>query len=142
MDLRAALGRHQSISKYLLRDGTIFFVIVTAVDLIQIVFTASGNSDLPGADYFQPFFQAAPGLVICRFMLNLRQHYENDSSQFDTPPSLNVSPGPVPDALRSFGAPLDFRGGVSSQDDFWEDPAGSSGEVSEEIQLVSFAFAV
>lgn len=75
-------GIRMSLSELLLRDGTLYFVIIGAMDLIQIVLISLQTSTST-ATSIQPFLQVFPPIIICRFILNLQQCRGNgDDSTF------------------------------------------------------------
>ncbi|GJE84309.1 hypothetical protein PsYK624_003850 [Phanerochaete sordida] len=58
-----------SIAYYLLRDGTVYFVIVVALDIAQIVFFVLNKEHRRFiGTYFQPILQVAPGLIVCSIL--------------------------------------------------------------------------
>ncbi|GJE98347.1 hypothetical protein PsYK624_145750 [Phanerochaete sordida] len=64
------LGLGGSIATVLLRDGTLYFITLLVVNVLQIVTFSSG---FPNASDVDAFVQAMPPLLVQRFMLNLRQ---------------------------------------------------------------------
>lgn len=60
----------ESLSSLLLRDGTIYFVLLTLVTVINMAMTTSPSLVSQDITYFQA---TIPNIVICRFLLNLRQ---------------------------------------------------------------------
>ncbi|GJE84296.1 hypothetical protein PsYK624_003720 [Phanerochaete sordida] len=68
------LGLHNSsITGQLLRDGTVYFIIITALGIAQTVFLMPQPGARLGGTYVQPLFQIAPAIIVCRFILNLQE---------------------------------------------------------------------
>ncbi|GJE84299.1 hypothetical protein PsYK624_003750 [Phanerochaete sordida] len=70
-----------SIAQYILRDGTIYFVLVAGLEFTNIISFSVGEKDQLSMVYFQPALQVAHGLIICRFILNLQKHNEQNSGR-------------------------------------------------------------
>lgn len=93
-----------SVSTILLRDGTIYFVALLVMNILQVVTYSTGLAG--GAAYAIVFLQALPPLLVQRFMLNLRQ--------LSAPP-VDSAAANVADLSRfsvHFRVPSDFLGNI------------------------------
>ncbi|KAI0769549.1 hypothetical protein BC629DRAFT_1595860 [Irpex lacteus] len=60
-----------SLATTLLHDGTVYFVILLIINVLQML-----ENNLPDVFFIQvsaPFLQTLPFVIVCRFILNLRQ---------------------------------------------------------------------
>ncbi|KIP06490.1 hypothetical protein PHLGIDRAFT_106964 [Phlebiopsis gigantea 11061_1 CR5-6] len=84
------LGLSLSISTCLLRDGTVYFVLLLAINVVQIVTFNSTAAPLG------PFITEAPPILMCRFIMNLRQAGNVESpTSFPMTPDIIGTSGPV-----------------------------------------------
>ncbi|KAJ3924833.1 MAG: hypothetical protein NXY57DRAFT_1079395 [Lentinula lateritia] len=101
-----------SITQVIIRDGTLYFLLMLVVAIIDMIFQVvslklrnPNNSE----DFVAPFFNILPNLLIIRLMLNLRTYSEPGSStisqgQQTHVSSLNFASNQM---LGNIGAPLD-----------------------------------
>ncbi|KAI0363673.1 hypothetical protein BV20DRAFT_975403 [Pilatotrama ljubarskyi] len=139
------LGLHTPIVTLLLRDGTIYFMIILFVQVFSIVSVSVGSTFILW-DVWPVFDQVFTVIFCCRFMLNLRGVYlddhTTDTSNIDPSvstmhfASLRFTPTSV---VGNMGAPLDtFRigtkelGTYGSSEDYSDDTAAESFEVSND----------
>ncbi|KAI0769555.1 hypothetical protein BC629DRAFT_792037 [Irpex lacteus] len=66
------------LAAMLLRDGTLYFVILLILNVLQII--GRNVPILNALDIVAPFFDTLPPLIVCRFILDLRQVKPADSS--------------------------------------------------------------
>ncbi|EKM51647.1 uncharacterized protein PHACADRAFT_199151 [Phanerochaete carnosa HHB-10118-sp] len=120
-----------SASSLLLRDGTVYFILLLALNVAQIL-TAETPATTLTASATQ-FITTMPSVLISRFILNLRQLSQTDSTEstadVDRFSRFSVPNFRVPsDLLGNIGEPLDHR-----QDEavFLGDSRSESGFASE-----------
>lgn len=65
------LGMDLSVSAYLLRDGTIYFLCLLIINITQLIVVFHWHDDA-GTNIVGPFLLVLPPILICRFMINLR----------------------------------------------------------------------
>ncbi|KAI0803011.1 hypothetical protein BC629DRAFT_89367 [Irpex lacteus] len=59
------------LATMLFRDGTLYFVILLTLNILQII--EANVPVLLSMDVSEPFQEVLPSIIICRFILNLRQ---------------------------------------------------------------------
>ncbi|EKM56346.1 uncharacterized protein PHACADRAFT_207607 [Phanerochaete carnosa HHB-10118-sp] len=97
------LGLKFSISAVLLRDGTLYFIVLLAFNIWDIL--TYSNSNFAEGNYAINFTGYLPPLLVQRFILNLRQlDYAANESSSDAQHSSHFS-------VR-FGVPSDFLGNI------------------------------
>ncbi|GJE98364.1 hypothetical protein PsYK624_145930 [Phanerochaete sordida] len=89
-NLRRA-GLRSSISTLLLRDGTLFFLILAALNVAQMLTYTTRNSIGDGANFADAFLQSLPPVLIQRFMLNLRQFASPTEQSIYGPSAVQMS---------------------------------------------------
>ncbi|EKM56378.1 uncharacterized protein PHACADRAFT_207631 [Phanerochaete carnosa HHB-10118-sp] len=120
-----------SVSAVLLRDGTVYFIALLVINILQLLTFL--NSPFEGA-YIDGFLQTMPSVLVSRFMLNLRQlnrtagennsdarHFSRFSASFRMPP----------DFLGNIGEPLDHSQSDRVIDDGSDIPEGSQDSLEE-----------
>ncbi|KAI0353951.1 hypothetical protein OH77DRAFT_1406258 [Trametes cingulata] len=141
------LGLHTPIVTLLLRDGTIYFLIILFVQVFSIVSVTVCPSFILW-DVWPFFDQVFTVIFCCRFMLNLRGVYFDDratdtgyASHTDTSvPTMYFSSLRFPPAIvGNLGAPLDTfgigtkdEGTFSSSEGYSDDTAAEGFEVSND----------
>ncbi|KAJ3899759.1 hypothetical protein F5879DRAFT_1005019 [Lentinula edodes] len=103
-----------SITQIIIRDGTLYFLLMLVVAIILAIFSVvslkSGNlNNLK--EFVTPFFDILPNILISRLMLNLRTYSEPGNTtisqgQQTRVSSLNFASNQM---LGNIGAPLDGR---------------------------------
>ncbi|KAI0919881.1 hypothetical protein AcW1_002980 [Taiwanofungus camphoratus] len=78
-----------SLVSLLLRDGTVYFVVLLVLNLLQVITEDVLKPVIKEtADYLSIFVPAIESILISRFMMNLRQVYHTSD---DDMPSLHLS---------------------------------------------------
>ncbi|KAJ3554875.1 hypothetical protein NM688_g2883 [Phlebia brevispora] len=102
-----SIGMNASFSETLLRYGTMYFVILCVVHLVDLLITL-----LPAFQETDPvnaFAAILPNVIVCRFLINLRQVNSREASdiarlsQFSAP---NFRVPTLPDIFGNLGEPL------------------------------------
>ncbi|EKM56285.1 uncharacterized protein PHACADRAFT_207564 [Phanerochaete carnosa HHB-10118-sp] len=125
---RLELG--SSISTVLLRDGSLYFVALLAMNILQLLTFTDAFVE---ANYADAFLQFMPAVLVQRFMLNLRQlsfHTDDQESISDAQhfSLLSINFRAPSDFLGNIGEPLDY-----DQLELIEDDSGDSrSSVAEE----------
>ncbi|KAI0086788.1 hypothetical protein BDY19DRAFT_328976 [Irpex rosettiformis] len=86
----------------LFRDGTFCFVILLIVNILQVI----GNNlqSIHAMQFAQPFSQTLPPIIVCRFILNLRQVQPAGSSWISGSQSASLRFAGNAGELLQFGA--------------------------------------
>ncbi|KAI0769526.1 hypothetical protein BC629DRAFT_789203 [Irpex lacteus] len=66
------------LATMLFRDGTIYFIILLAINVLEVI--GNNVSVLFTMDIAEPFFEIFPSMIVCHFILNLRQIEPTGSS--------------------------------------------------------------
>ncbi|KAI0769525.1 hypothetical protein BC629DRAFT_1533792 [Irpex lacteus] len=72
------IGAH--IATVLFRDGTIYFFILLVVNVLEL--TANNIAGLLPLDAVEPFFNILPPMIVCHFILSLRQVEPAEGSDY------------------------------------------------------------
>ncbi|GJE99239.1 hypothetical protein PsYK624_154890 [Phanerochaete sordida] len=119
------LGVGSSISAVLLRNGTIYFIALLVINILQLVTYSATFSNI---SYVVSCVQFMPPLLVQRFMLNLRQH-GSLSEEDDSEPrngtcsgTLNFrSPTAQSDFLGNIGEPLVHGSEMRAEAEIWDE---------------------
>lgn len=104
-----SVGIRSSISTLLLRDGTLYFLVLLASNMSQML-TYSTHNVTTAANVANSFLQGMPPVLVQRFMLNLRQYAEDqngEKSNRTLPSSICFNWGHS-SILGNIGEPLDL----------------------------------
>ncbi|EKM60225.1 uncharacterized protein PHACADRAFT_246073 [Phanerochaete carnosa HHB-10118-sp] len=94
-----------SISSVLLRDGTLYFLALLGMSILQLL--TYSTSLVGDGTYATGFIQYLPPLLVQRFILNLRQHDYNAQASENNSDAQHVSR-----LTMSFRVPSDFLGNI------------------------------
>ncbi|EKM56286.1 uncharacterized protein PHACADRAFT_253332 [Phanerochaete carnosa HHB-10118-sp] len=106
-----------TITTVLLRDGTLYFIALLGVNILQLLTYSDRFSN---GSYADGFLQSMPSLLMQRFMLNLRQpDHSTGESELDEghSSSLSLSFRRSSGFLGNIGEPLDHSQSEYLQDD-------------------------
>ncbi|KAI0746558.1 hypothetical protein C8Q80DRAFT_779020 [Daedaleopsis nitida] len=106
---RAALSLdlHPNIKALLLRDGTVYFLLLLVMNLAQIIFAAK----VPGTNWISFFTPPITSILITRFLLNLRQVAQKSGR---SPSSKGVSSIVISTQLPSMRFSTDYLGNLGA----------------------------
>lgn len=126
------LGQTMSVSICLLRDGTIYFVILLALNLFALLTVTT----LTSKSVFDTPVVTIPPILVSRFILNLRQVDGNGGTRTDGRlPDFSAPQFEVADSVfGNFGEPLEH--GVS----LLREEMGGMNEVDEGLQVEGTAW--
>ncbi|KAJ3551550.1 hypothetical protein NM688_g4637 [Phlebia brevispora] len=102
----ASVGLNVNFSRTLLEHGTLYFVIICAVNLAGFLFhIASPREGNP----MVIFISTIPSIVLSRFLINLREvgsRGATDTAQFSSPSALNFRMTTLPGIIGNLGEPF------------------------------------
>ncbi|KAI0669084.1 hypothetical protein C8Q78DRAFT_229002 [Trametes maxima] len=109
------LARHtihgRTVLQTMLEYGTIYFVIILVLDILQLAFYFLSLQAVMGTSYIALFLDPLTSILICRFILNLRE--TNEQPQVSSTPSsltleFGMSPSSLPSFIQSMAGPVHF----------------------------------
>ncbi|TFK84742.1 hypothetical protein K466DRAFT_601756 [Polyporus arcularius HHB13444] len=143
-------SKRLSLSDILLRDGTIYFVVLFMLNLLHLVFSVTAVIADSGGSYLSVFTSPVTAILISRFLLEL-QEANQTVVRLDPDDPLHSSRHPfgdlyTPSFIASLGAfiPPD-RPALSDSDSGFDSPRGSSSDSREEedaTQSATSSFSV
>ncbi|KAI0084474.1 hypothetical protein BDY19DRAFT_909816 [Irpex rosettiformis] len=130
------LGIQAPLATLLLRDGTLYFCILLVVNVLQPLVNVVPS--LIGLDFAEPYLVTMPPIIVCRFILNLRQVKPAGSSWLSGGQSVNLRfVGNMGEALH-FGADEggeDFETPITPSTDELHDPPLEATDVEELLDV-------
>ncbi|GJE96337.1 hypothetical protein PsYK624_125310 [Phanerochaete sordida] len=121
------LKLHSSVATILLRDGTLYFIALLAINAFQAA--TPKTTSLEGG-YINEILEFMPPVLVQRFIMNLRrpdsEEHEAAAGQSGTGSSINFRPPST--FLGNLGEPLDHGSAAELEQHTVNDETGSSGQ--------------